>query len=345
MQAVGGTERVVFTLANEWHKRGYEVEILSVFGTTSPFDSGLIRTQSFNPKTTITFSERLLALFKMHSYLRTSWPDIVYSTFGYLNIFSAVTLPMFSRIGCDHTTYDNSTRKFTIARKMVYRFLDSVVVLTHKDKDNYRRLNTHVEIIYNPLSEILPSTYQKASWPKILLAVGRLEEVKGFERLIKAFALIHKKHTDWELKIYGEGSLYETLNILANQLEVSDAIHFMGHSSDMNAIYTDVSICCLASYLEGFSMVLIEAKMFGLPIIAFDCPYGPSEIIQDGIDGILVQNNDINGYADALDRLINDHHLRESMSQAAIKDAERFQIKRIMDQWDHLLQRIQSNER
>jgi glycosyltransferase involved in cell wall biosynthesis len=344
MHAVGGTERVVFTLADEWQKRGYEVEILSVFGTISPFESGTIRTQSFNPKTVITFSERLTALFKMHRYLRSNRPDIIYSTFGYLNIFSAVTLPMFSRIGCDHTTYDNSTLKFAIVRKLVYRFLDAVVVLTHKDKERYNTLNTRVDVIYNPLSETVPKEYQKSSWPKTLLAVGRLEEVKGFDRLIKAFAMIRTKHNDWKLKIYGEGSLHETLNALAIQLDVSNAIDFMGHSSDIHTIYADASICCLSSYLEGFSMVLIEAKMFGLPIVAFDCPYGPSEIIQNGIDGILVEDGDIKRYADTLDRIINDHHLRESMSQAAIKDTERFRKESVMEQWDNLFQRIHFNE-
>ena len=210
------------------------------------------------------------------------------------------------------------------------RKLDKFVVLTDEDKKQWKELNNIISIP-DPLtfSPEQISSLQK----KRVIAVGRYVYQKGFDLLLKVWSMIEKRYPDWELVIFGSGNRepYECLKI---ELKIDGSrCHLNGPSSNIQQEYMNSSIFAFASRFEGFGMVLIEAMACGLPVISFDCPCGPRDIIFDNEDGLLVQNGDINSYVCKLSLLMDDASLRQRMSAAGRKNVERFKMDHIGDCW------------
>ena len=157
---------------------------------------------------------------------------------------------------------------------------------------------------------------------EVVLAVGRLEKQKGFDRLIYVWKKVCDLHPSWTLNIVGNGSLKVRLEKMVKDLNLQSS-----------------SLYVMSSRYEGFGLVLIEAKMFGLPCVSFDCKYGPSEIIRSGIDGFIVKDGDINGLADCLNKLMENRTLLKSYGANALQDAHnRFSIDSVMKKWVLILE-------
>lgn len=212
--------------------------------------------------------------------------------------------------------------------------LDRFVVLTHEDATYWRGLS-NLTVIPNPIT-IEQGTVSDCTSQQVI-AVGRYTYQKGFDLLIPAWQIVHKKHPDWMLNIYGGGNK-ESLHPIVERLGLSNTIKLNGPVSQIREKYLESSIFVLSSRFEGLPLVLMEAMSCGLPPVSFTCPCGPKDIIQDGEDGILCENGNIESLAEGICRLIEDEQLRKEMGQKAAHSIQRFTIDNIMHQWDQLFQ-------
>ncbi|MBP3590398.1 MAG: glycosyltransferase, partial [Muribaculaceae bacterium] len=178
------------------------------------------------------------------------------------------------------------------------------------------------------------------------VAVGRLDEQKGFDILIKAWESVARIHPDWKLDIYGTGRDKEMLQDMIDKSGLTDKVTLCGVSDDMPKVYASGSIFVLSSRFEGFGLVLLEAMTCGVPCVSFDCPEGPSEIITDGRDGILVPFRGLSDsqraevLAENICRMIENRDMRLRMSEKAIAKAATFSRDVIIDRWIELFNDI-----
>lgn len=209
-----------------------------------------------------------------------------------------------------------------------------IILLTKGNRKEWRLKN--VEVIPNPspfhLSET--STLQN----KKIIAVGSYSYNKGYDLLMKIWQKIESDFPDWELNIYGSAT-YENLYKQAEQLSLS-IIHFFAPIPDIETKYLESSIFVLASRSEGFGMVIIEAMSCGVPVISFDCPNGPADIITNNQDGYLIKNGNVNEFAEKLKLLIVDSDLRKKMGREAKQKSENYDPITIVKQWDKLFKSL-----
>lgn len=210
------------------------------------------------------------------------------------------------------------------------------IVLTNGNRNEWRSKN--VQIIPNPLP-FYPDE-KAALLNKKVIAVGKQSYQKGYDRLLKSWQNVHEKHPDWQLEIYGKLDASQGLEQLAESLEIENSVRFFEPSNDIQEKYFESSIYVMSSRFEGFGMVLIEAMACGVPCVAFDCPYGPGDIISDGKDGFLVENGNTDNLAEQLNLLIEHPVLRIEMGQQARENVQRFLPHHIMMQWDELFKSL-----
>ena len=218
--------------------------------------------------------------------------------------------------------------------KSIERYADVIITLTPEAKKLWRK-SKRVEVI--PNFTTMTTNQHSNCTNKRIIAVGRLDREKGFERLIEIWGLVCRKYPDWHLDIYGEGKMYDALITLTNIHKASNVtIHHF--TPNISYEYSTSSICATTSYFEGFSLVILEAMKHGVPCVAFDCPFGPRSIINDGYDGFLVKNGDIKLFAERLYRLIEDEGLRKQFSERAIEKSLQFDTNTIMQKWKNLFE-------
>lgn len=173
-----------------------------------------------------------------------------------------------------------------------------------------------------------------------IVAVGRLVEGKGMDRLIRIFAAVHEKAPDWSLRIIGEGEERQSLEALRDELGLSDCVSLTGmlSAAEVEREMLSASIYASASKSEGLSFALVEAMSCGLAPVAYDVRVGPAATITDSVNGYLVPDGDADGYAARLLGLINDPELMAELSHAAVRRARDFSKENISRQWFDLLE-------
>ena len=226
-------------------------------------------------------------------------------------------------------------RKFYF--RTVERYADVVVTLTDGDAYAWRRAN-RVMVIRN-FSSLSVNRRSDVS-AKRVIAVGRLEWVKGFDRLINAWAIVSKQHPDWKLDIFGEGTLEGELKKQIQELNQSNCIEIHPFTSDIHEEYAKSSILVSSSHFEGFSLAILEALRIGVPCVAFDCPYGPRTIIKNNKCGFFVPDGNKLALADRINRLIDNPEMRRSFSKAGVLRAEFFKINVVMNQWKNFFENL-----
>lgn len=211
--------------------------------------------------------------------------------------------------------------------------LDRFVVLTEYDRQAWQEI-PRVDVIANPLPfypDIINTVRRKR-----IISVGRYFDEKGYDMLLKVWAIVEKECDDWELDIYGDGNklYYEkiasTLALDRQRCRLNDSI------SDVQREYLDSSLFVCTSRFEGFGMGIIEAMACGLPVVAFDCLWGPRSIITDGEDGLLVENGNIVKMAETILSLINHPERISEMGMKSRKNVQRFNIDTIAKKWKRL---------
>jgi len=222
--------------------------------------------------------------------------------------------------------------------KAVKKF-NAFVVLTQKDADNWKMIRSCTII-----PDSLPFFPNKVSdcKKKQILSVGRLYEQKGYDMLIEAWLLVVKKHPDWKLYIYGSGELQEYLIGLIIKKGLSDSLFIKEPIKNIVDKYIESSLYVMSSRFEGFGMVLVEAMACGLPVISFDCPDGPSDIIANNEDGILVENGNIQQLAEKMSYMIEHEEIRVQMGQRARENVKRYNQETIMQKWIELFQSLKN---
>lgn len=213
---------------------------------------------------------------------------------------------------------------------------DRIVVLSNEDKSLNWKGWKNVAVIPNPTSfcSFNSSTLNE----RVVMSMGRLSTSKNFQSLISAFKIVVEKHPDWILRIYGEGS--EKLSLI-NQIEnlgLQNNVFMMGYSNDVASCLLESSIFALSSLHEGFSLAIVEAMECGVPVVSYQCPCGPKDIVNDGVDGFLVPLHDERMLADRICRLIEDDDLRKKMGAAAKERAKDYHVESVVKQWMELFE-------
>ncbi len=216
---------------------------------------------------------------------------------------------------------------------------DRFVVLTHEDSGYWEDLPNMTVI---PNARTFEPTETAALENKRAIAVGRYDYQKGFDDLIAAWALVTPSHPDWQLCIFGDGELRETLQKQVDDLGLSEHIQLCRPVKDIGAEYLNSSLVAMSSRYEGLPMALLEGQAYGLPIVSYTCKCGPRDILTDGVDGFLVPEGDIKALADRMQRIMADDELRKSMGAAAKKNSARFSEEIVMQQWLELFKELSS---
>lgn len=224
--------------------------------------------------------------------------------------------------------------------RVVSRF-DRFVVLTEEDQTYWGNL-PNIQVIPNARTFVFEKPAESTN--KVVMAVGRYDYQKGFERLIDAWAMVCCRVNDWKLEIIGDGALRPNMQQQIEENGLKDRVVLKKVPADqMKDAYMNASIFALSSRFEGLPMVLLEAQAAGLPIVSFACKCGPKDLIEDGVNGFLVDEGDIDGLANRLVCLIENEELRKRMGGAAYRNSERYAEDTIMKQWLDLFQNLSNN--
>jgi glycosyltransferase involved in cell wall biosynthesis len=203
-----------------------------------------------------------------------------------------------------------------------------------------------VKVIPNPVAPTVSGTMNLADLfqhsEKVIVAMGRLDACKGFDLLIDAFSMAAPTRDNWALLILGGGEERESLARQVDALGLSGKVLLPGEVANPAGLLRQCEIFVLSSRYEGFPNALCEAMASGLPPISFDCKYGPSEIITDGENGILVPSGDVKALSAALMKMMDDPSLRERIRKNARGILEKYGFSAIMDEWDALFARAVS---
>ena len=226
---------------------------------------------------------------------------------------------------------------------MAVKRLDKLVLLTSQDEICWKMTTLKTCVIPNPIT--IEYGERSPLDMKRVIAVGRLNEQKGYDFLIGAWSIVAKKHPDWTLDIYGEGQLRDFIQNMIIQYGLKASINLKGVVKDINREYAKSSILVLSSRYEGFGLVLVEAMSCGVPCVAFDCPFGPRDIINSGIDGLLVKYLDVKALADGLCTLIENVKLRQAMGNKAFEHIQRYDVDHVMQMWMDLFNKLKLDKR
>lgn len=338
----GGIERVLTRKANWLSADGAEVHIVTARQKGRkpffPLDPG-VHLVDLHRSFTGTFRERL------RKAVSSIDPDICISLGGkdaYFLPEAAQGRPCLVEY---HFCYDKFFLKYpkpyawlrTRLRDRAFGKFDCLVALTRADRPAWSPVIRDVRQIYNPVTTAAPQESPASPLDaRRMIAVGRLETEKNFADLIRAWRRVASAHPDWKLDIFGEGSQRNKLQGLIRGLGLEGKVTLCGASDAIAAEYLRSSALVLCSRREGFPLVLVEGCSAGLPLISYDCPTGPSEIIEDGVNGLLVKTGDTDQLAASVCRIIEDEALRKNMGAAALRTARRFTPPVVMGQWKAL---------
>lgn len=220
--------------------------------------------------------------------------------------------------------------------RTIERHADVVVSLTEGDAHEWRK-SRRVEVI--PNFSLMPIAEYCNCDTKRVIAAGHLSWEKGYDRLLKVWQIVSQRFPDWQLDIFGNGNLQESLENVIKSKNIQN-ITILPPVKTISHEYANSSICVLTSYYEGFALVLLEALRHGVPCIAFDCKFGPRSIIEDGNCGYLVENGDIEQFADKLCSLMENDNRRMQFSLMAVEHARSFDVYGTMIKWKTLFEEL-----
>ncbi len=359
----GGAERVMSTLANYWAAKCWNVTMLTFDnGELPPFYElkSEIHHRSLgiakdSPNLLIGIWLNLKRIWLLRGAIRNSKPDAVISFMDTTNIVTLLAtrglkVPVIVSERIDPAMHSIG-RIWERLRRWTYPFADRVVVQSKGALAYFSsKQQSRACILPNPVS--LPMKPEQKSdklsigqFPakdarRSLVGMGRLTRQKGFDLLLQAFARLKDSHPEWTLTILGEGELRAELESLCNSLGLSDLVDFPGVVKNPYKILQQADIFVMSSRFEGFPNALCEAMACGLPVISTDCPSGPREIIRDGIDGILVPNENVDALAAGMNRLMSDEQERKRLSARATEVLERFSLENVMEMWEEVLNQV-----
>lgn len=220
--------------------------------------------------------------------------------------------------------------------KTIEKYSDVIIILTTGEAKQWNKKN----IIVIPNTVDIHHATQSLLNNKTAIFAGRFTYQKGLERMLEAWKIVVSKRNDWTLKLIGEGDQKEQLKQQCQKLGINDNVIFAPATKNIEKEYKNSSLFLFTSRFEGFGLVLVEAMQCGVPCISFNCTYGPSDIIDNGVNGYLIENNDVEAFAKATLKLIENDELRKKMGDAAIEKAKQYLPEKIMPQWIELFKQL-----
>lgn len=369
----GGTDRVLVEKANYLVTHGYNVTIVTeaqmgrdlsfpINPAVKHVDMGL----NFNKQYTQGTLGRIWTYFslireykkRLKAVLLKEKPDIVISIMGRSLDFIAEINDGSVKIVEAHTTKSHLRSLHLMEeRGGIYKYaarylrrkmcrnvskLDAIVVLTQQDANDWKEAK-RVAVIPNavPFETQEISTLEN----KQVIMVGRYNDAKGYDYLIPAWDIVHHRHPDWTLHVYGSGELHDQVVQWIMERHLDNTIILHEPVDNIREKYLESSIAVLSSRYEGFSLVLLEAMSCGVPFVSFDCPHGPRNIIRSGEDGLLVEYLDSQALADGICQLIENESLRKRLGANAKKNICRFSRESVMQQWEDLFYELKNATR
>jgi len=276
-------------------------------------------------------------------YLRSLRSGVLITTRPGFNLAAAAfTRPGVIRIGQEHVTLKSHHADLVRRIRRRYRRLDALVTLTRADLRHYRRelkgaRPRRLVRIPNAIPPLAGDVSRLEE--KTVLAIGRVVRAKGFDRLVQAWRHVAAAHPDWTLRIFGAGTPENEARLRAQIAEagLEGRVLFLGSTPEVGVELAKASIYVVSSRYEGFGMTILEAMSKGVPVVSFDCPHGPREIITHEHDGLLVRPGTPAALAGAICRLIEDEPLRRRLGRNALRTAEAYGLAEIGPRWDRLL--------
>ncbi|WP_105175019.1 glycosyltransferase family 4 protein [Pseudoalteromonas sp. T1lg122] len=343
----GGAERVAARLCSYWSNSGYEITLATGVSKDSDFydlDRKVERKSlgfNYNVSGLINkLSEQFTRFFKIESMLKSGNYDVVILSATDISIRFMLNLLISSKkvIICEHNNYYAVKSKFKkFARNILFKRADFLFLLTERDKETYLNKGFNADklhVMKNPLGLPLP-TYMEKEPTKKLLAVGRLTKQKSFSRLLR---IVSTLDDSFNLTIVGDGEEKEELVSLCDELDLNNKVTFLGNQKDMDKVYRNHDVLLMTSIYEGLPMVIGEANAYGLPVIAFDCPTGPRELIEHNFNGYLIDDGDSEGFSRSIECLFKTPELYKTMSENAHFHAKKQSIEEVAESWKLFLE-------
>jgi glycosyltransferase involved in cell wall biosynthesis len=261
-----------------------------------------------------------------------------------LNLLAAdISPPGLITVGLEQMNLRVHRRPMRAQMKRLYPQLDALVVLTAEDEERYAKLlSSPPRLARIPNTVYSPDGATARLDAPTIVAAGRLTRQKGFGMLIRAFARVSADHPDWRLRICGGGPLERKLQAQIHRRGLADVVTLTGPVEHLGDEMANASIFALSSRAEGFPLVLIEAMSRGLGVVAFDCPTGPRDVIEDHVNGILVPPRDTKALAAGLREMIEDPELRRRCGAAALTTGRCYRIDAVGPRWDALLDELRA---
>ncbi|MGP3964278.1 glycosyltransferase family 4 protein [Nonomuraea sp. 3N208] len=363
---MGGTIRTVVNQAGAMAEAGHDVEIVSVVGrrtqpqfSTPPqvWVSALVDQRDGVASDSLArkvwrrargkivpygefaaeyFTERVEAATM--DYVASLTDGILVTTRPALNLISARRASRkVIRVAQEHmnlAAYHPAVREQIVRH---YDRFDAVVVLTETSRAEYRALlRPGTPIVRIPNAVHMEHRKHSDQSNPTVIAVGRLVPQKGFDMLIPAFAAVADAYPEWTVRIFGTGPSQQRLQERIDEHDMGGRIRLMGRTDRIHEELAKASIYALSSRIEGLPMAMIEAMGHALPIVAFDCPTGPADVLTPGQDGLLVPPRDVEKLGEALGRLMGDRELRARLGAAAAETAHAYTPQVVMPLWEEL---------
>lgn len=364
---MGGTIRTVFNLAG-YLAREHDVEIVSALRTSEhPFfdvppgvrvtflddrtkPAGRIaRLLSRYPSRFVPDDENAKQQFtlwtdlRLITYVRSLRDGVLIATRPAFTLLTSLFAPPeVITIGQEHCTLSVHSPAMQALFKRRYGRFDALVTLTEADREQYAKL-----LKKDPPGRLLriPNAIHELDGgisrleEKTVVSIGRLVYAKGFDRLVNAWKTVAESHPDWVLRIYGSGTeeRHQRLQQRIDDAGLSGKVFLMGSTANVGVELAKSSIYVVSSRYEGFGMTILEAMSKGLPVVSFDCPLGPREIITDGHDGLLIRSKKAVALGEGICRLIEDEELRRELGANALESVTRYDFDAVGAEWDELL--------
>lgn len=344
----GGIERVISLLCDEFavNHKNLEIEIVSQFRSSKvlayQFAGAKItylsdKDYDAKPHSMQRMFRILGNVCNVRKHFKNNKYDVIVGQSYPNNILLFLAgINMRDVIAAEHVYYDYYGSFLKKLRLFIYKRCRKIVVLTSKDKQCYDKHLSIDQTCVIPNPVVLSDTFQSTLDSKTAIAVGRIQYQKGFDTLVDVYRRVHAKHPDWKVNIYGDGNLREQLEKQIIDANLQGVVNLMGRSNQIYQKLREASFYIMSSRFEGFPMVLIEAQSQGLPIVSFDCPNGPADIIDNNVNGILVEDQNKDKLYEGICYMIEHPTERKLMGKKALLNVDQYSVSVICKKWMNL---------
>ncbi len=342
----GGTERAAVNMVNAVSSKKNKFIIISVFSAdgSTPFFQLYKQTYIVNlgyrkQEGLLRYGVYMKLKKDLERMITKSKIDIIIGTGHQFNCVIALLSSNIAKAAWEHFVYEAVPFSSRLIRRCLYWKLNKVILLTHSDKKRYGFIKNERKIVIHNSSSFCCDESANLKSNRIII-VGRLDKIKSLDSVIRVAHMVKKAIPDWKFDIFGEGDEKSHLLRMIKRYKLEGYVSLKGTTDDIKREYLNSSMILLTSLFEALPMVLVEAQTCGLPVIAFDCPNGPGEIITNGRNGYLISGRDEIMMAHRVVQLAKDDALSAQYSRAAKTDSKRFAWEIAVKKWDGLFDEL-----